>query len=139
MEDRFKVRAFDISDNCYVKIVHLDFDTNGNFLQMRFIKPKSIDPDGFEYVCDRDQLDKIIFEQCTGLKDRNGKLIYEGDIVLLSDNNKNYQVFFDEETGQFKAKIPSYEVLNFEIYQPSSSLFTVVGNIHENPELMEGK
>lgn len=128
IEDRFKFRAWNGQDR--------EYDYNAQNISFYDRDEDSITL--FRHV-ERDKPD-VILEQCTGLKDRNGKLIYEGDIVLLSDNNKNYQVFFDEETGQFKVKMPymsGYEVLNFEIYQPSSSLFTVVGNIHENPELLE--
>ena len=54
---------------------------------MKFIKPKSIDPDGYEYVCFKEQLDKFVFEQCTGCRDcRNDLRIDNQEVELISHN-----------------------------------------------------
>ena len=69
-------------------------------------------------------------EQCTGLKDKNGNLIYEGDILLLRDNkfevgNNNITVFFKCLTDKYTHIDP----MDFD-YNESE----IIGNIHEQPE-----
>jgi len=71
----------------------------------------------------------IVIMQYTGLKDKNGKEIYEGDIIKLSDMVVD-EIIFDY-TGQFKPK----KSTDFEAYGFMKSS-EVIGNIYENPELL---
>lgn len=130
MQDRFKIRVFDTLDSCYVKIAHLDFNPNGNISQMKFIKLTNQGSDG-EYVCDQDQLDKFIFEQCTGMKDKNGKLIYEGDIVQYKDYYEGFLV------GTFQNKVDFNHGSFFPLCEDSIEDVEVIGNFNENPELVK--
>ena len=72
--------------------------------------------------------------QYTGLKDKNGTEIYEGD--MLDYDGDLWQVEYLEEDGMF-ALISEGIVENFS--NMNSKWFEVIGNIHENPELLEVK
>lgn len=73
-------------------------------------------------------------EQFTSLKDRNGKEVYEGDIVRFSD--LNYKVYWD--SGEFRAACPYYHKYHSPMLERIQllSVCEVIGNIHENPELL---
>ena len=76
----------------------------------------------------------------TGLKDRNGVEIYEGDIVEYKDYSEYvYKVIFDEKECRFFAigitKTQSENNLGYKI----NNRLKVIGNIYENKELLNGK
>lgn len=99
------------------------------------------------HVLDGGMLDNLM--QYTGLKDMNGVEIYEGDIVAVSDGVDSYvtNVYWGgEEYPAFDLNhrhIPSlwyYEsnILS-EITNSELEEIQVIGNIYENPELLEDK
>ena len=79
-----------------------------------------------------------IFEQYTGLTDKNGKEIYEGDIVTLNGEW--------EEIEHDDCSIVTFENGCFRVgdgYENEAGSYLsdwrIIGNIHENPELVGGE
>lgn len=62
--------------------------------------------------------------QCTGIRDSTGQLVYEGDVVHDRCAPSNYAV--EWKNG-----------CRWNIVPADDQYITVIGNIHENPELME--
>lgn len=90
-----------------------------------------------------------VLEQFTGLKDKNGKEIYEGDVLYFESVwcvGDEYDPREEEHTGfvKYRPDYASYVVnCNGKIY-PLEELtsfdgYSVQGNVHENPELLEDK
>lgn len=83
-----------------------------------------------------DIVDKIYYDvipstlgECTGLRDKNKKLIFEGDIVEIK-GNIGCVIFVDDEAGFVVDTDKKYFTMSF------SSECEIVGNIHDNPELI---
>lgn len=125
MESRFKFRAWDKENKKYIYGVEkgLEFySTAGNLRVMT--------------LAEIAESSKYNLEQCTGLKDKKGKLIYEGDIVETHDyTTEHSQIVWDKGCYVLKSKDAAiYEHLsNYE------KQCAIIGNIHENPELLEEK
>lgn len=86
----------------------------------------------FEYEHQVTDVESV--EQYTGLKDKNGKEIYEGDIVSVRNKNrKNEYDIGVVEFGEAAFRCP------FLLGKYHSGQVEVIGNVHENADLLEKK
>ncbi|EDP5497152.1 hypothetical protein GI145_02340 [Campylobacter jejuni] len=76
-------------------------------------------------------------ELFTGLYDKNGKNIYENDIVKVEDNGNAsiFKVGFSNNMG-FSASLQTEAILPYQLKILASKGFEIIGNIHENAELL---
>ena len=72
--------------------------------------------------------------QYTGLKDKNGKEIYEGDIVI--HYSKMHKIIFNAEEARFVLRDDEFE-LEIPFTNNNNKRMEIVGNIYENPELIK--
>lgn len=95
---------------------------------------------GYDGSVDSFEQDEIVIEQCTGLKDRNGKLIFEGDIIELT-RSRNYG--WCRKGRKLKVQWNTFNCCGFgfgaigNLTSKCAENCVVIGNIHENPELLE--
>lgn len=84
------------------------------------------------------EIDPNTICQCTGLKGKNGKLIWENDIVVCRDfTEEKYVIEWKQDEACFEYQQYGCSIMNFE--QLSGCEIEVIGNIFDNPELMESE
>ena len=119
---RFKFRVWDSLDRKYL-------DAHTVWL--------SSDGYAHEADCELSTIDYTI-EQCTGLKDKNGKLIYEGDVVRVEDDYGvcNSDKHIDTGIGAVEWECEIWNIagdVNNGLYEIDCTRYIeVIGNIHED-------
>lgn len=124
----YYVRGLDVFTNC--EEIHMIFEPNTIFYS-------SGETDGWYRV------DPSTICQCTGLKDKNGKLIWENDIC---DRKEKYLEIIKYNKGDWtldysysKGKESGYCYCNLGFYALEQEYVEVIGNIFDNSELLESE
>ena len=124
MQDRFRFRIWDKPTSKMFYDVCIGFIKDGYLSSYDWVCADI--PDGqINYT--GNMLQDIEIMQCTGLKDNNGKLIFEGDIVARGEDKA--VIKYDDETASFYMRWVETETFIEDC--------EVIGNIYENPELLE--
>ena len=121
MNDRFKFRVWNKARQCFISEKEIFICGNGELVLIDEALNRTWVNDNPNY--------KVSF--CTGLKDKNGKLIYEGDIVEREhiQGKKRGVVEFNENLLEFRATNMSlFSLVNRSV---------VIGNIYENEDLLK--
>ncbi len=147
MQRETKFRAWDklekrMGEVNYIKYSNVQY----TYVSARFKQKEKVVDEGFNYG-DKNGCDNVILMQYTGIRDKNGVEIYEGDIIhWKTDINNKYLGNFKVEEDEIVEW--SKEELKWIVREKGASAFDelkdltdydfeVIGNIYENPELLK--
>lgn len=147
-EIKFRGKSEDGSGWIFGSLVNNMFFKRDGISAINYI----VDPDQYPDFSEMEDFEWLAVEvipetvgQYTGLQDKSGKEIYEGDIV-----NVKYRTFSRESDCGFIHKRLEVKWIDYssafryvdkfeEIYTMIAKWSEVIGNIHDNPELLEGE
>lgn len=150
MEDRYLFRGKRIDNGEWVQghLITDEQDEKKCFIAYIF----GTDEDGQPHDVDSALVDLQTICQCTGLKDKNGKLIWENDIIhkpFYTDhdayaNSEAYTGRIQYKDGGWSVEITKSDgsvcvspIIEMIAYSKDIEHFEVIGNIFDNPELLE--
>ena len=116
------------------KVKRIRFDDDANVTTVLFIgKDLGVNA----------KIDEFEIMQSTGLKDKNSKEIFEGDIIAIEVDDTetpiNARVYQNSKIGvlMFHVFEDNEDVPMVELLEDNSVAFEIIGNVYENPELLE--
>lgn len=117
--DKIHKTMYEVDD-----IMYINFEENQICVKTLFFERAS-----------RYDFDDVVLMQSTGFRDKNGKEIFEGDIVDSEDGILSGIVGFRPDLGMFVSTLIKYN--NFERLCNVADSVYIIGNIYTNPELAE--
>lgn len=129
-----KFRAWDKRENTMRDVAVLHFTKGGKVNSIEYWKTPS--------ELKSYHVRNLVLMQSTGLKDLNGVEIFEGDIVQYRDGEYSYLGIVKRDCYQFFIDgiepDDNYDFIDVSNTFDGTSSLEILGNIHENPELLEG-
>lgn len=125
MSREIKFRAWDKAKS-HMCFFGPDFDVDDDQFTLSFITPAGMVPP----IGDHDAMKRYELMQYTGLKDKSGVEIYEGDIVVGQGRG------FDDRP-LVAAWLSEAEDIGWNLVNDRDVQYKVIGNIYENPELLK--
>lgn len=129
MNERFKFRVWDSSANAYVPRSQFILLSDGTLIQ---------EIGGEEVIWESTEP-----EFCTGLKDKNSKLIYENDLIKCPSGI--YRIAVDDfglwtaiyDNNPFEGVVEWSDIVKNYAFNQNNVELEVLGNIHENADLIK--
>lgn len=131
MNRKIKFRAWDKHNKCWYKPIYEAYKGNlydmllglSGGIHIRTLK-------GFFHESIPEYKDRYELMQFTGLSDKNGKEIYEGDIIFNDDRDEQGIVMWSDQKAMFVTDYGEREI-QYPLWQSVGNLYEVIGNIYQ--------
>ena len=118
MQDIFKFRVYSPVQGTLAEVAKIDYEKNMVY---------DVNGEGFN-------IDVVVLNQCTGVKDMDGKLIYVGDFLKIKTFIGKHFILGRVE----RSHAGSFGVDGYGILQAGmSNTYKIIGNVYENRELLD--
>ncbi|EGO7913678.1 YopX family protein [Enterococcus faecalis] len=126
-----KFRAWDKRENTMRDVAVLHFTKGGKVNSIEYWKTPS--------ELKSYHVRNLVLMQSTGLKDKNGVDVYQGDIIRCTRGCPHEVIWLEEYGGAFFGGMPAWYLSGLKKGYAWTGEEEVIGNIYENPELLEEK